>query len=52
MELADTQMVISLVIKYNPLEILYDYSDVLDRKRKSIEREIEEKSSLFVNQAA
>ena len=51
-ELVDTQMVISLVIKYNPLEILYDYSDVLDRKKKSIEREIKEKSSLFIQQAA
>lgn len=52
MELGNTQMVISLVIKYNPLEILYDYSDVLDRKKKSIEREIAEKSSLFIQQAA
>ena len=45
-------MVISLVIKYNPLEILYDYSDVLDRKKKSIEREVEENSSFVVQQAA
>lgn len=52
MELAGTQMVISLVIKYNPLEILYDYSDVLERKRKSIEREIKERGSLFIQQAA
>lgn len=41
-DIANTQMVISLVIKYNPLEILYDYEDVLDRRKKSIEREIEE----------
>ncbi|MCI9038455.1 MAG: AAA family ATPase [Clostridia bacterium] len=51
-ELANTQMVVSLVIKYNSLEILYDYSDVLSRKKKSVEREIKEKSSLFIEQAA
>lgn len=51
-ELVDTQMVISLVIKYNPLEILYDYSEVLERKRKSVEREIKERSGLFIQQAA
>ncbi len=52
MELANTQMVVSLVIKYSPLEILYDYLDVLDRKRKSIEREMKEESSSFIEQAA
>lgn len=51
-EMINTQMVISIVIKYNPLEILYDYSDVLDRKKKSIEREVEENSSFVVQQAA
>ncbi len=51
-ELAKTQMVVSLVIKYNPLEILYDYNDVLDRKKKSLEREIAEKSNFVIAQAA
>ena len=51
-ELANTQMIVSLVIKYNPLEILYDYSDVLDRKKKSVDREIAESSSFVVAQAA
>lgn len=51
-EMINTQMVISIVIKYNPLEILYDYSDVLDRKKKSIEREVKENSSFVVQQAA
>ena len=50
--LINTQMVISLVIKYNPLEILYDYSEVLDRKKKSIEREYEEKEEYVLPQAA
>ncbi len=45
-------MIISLVIKYNPLEILYDYSDVLDRRKKSVEREIRENSSFVIQQAA
>lgn len=51
-EMVNTQMVISLVIKYNPLEILYDYLDVLDRKQKSIEREFQERSGFVVQQAA
>lgn len=51
-KIENTQMIISLVIKYNPLEILYDYEDVLDRKKKSVEREIEESSSFIIEQAA
>ena len=51
-EMVNTQMVISLVIKYNPLEILYDYLDVLDRKQKSIEREFQERSGFVVQQTA
>jgi len=51
-EIPGTQMIISLVIKYNGLEILYDYEDVLDRKQKSIEREIEEKSCYEIQVAA
>lgn len=43
-EIPGTQLIISLVIKYNKLEILYDYEDVLERREKSIKREIEEKS--------
>ena len=45
-------MIISLVIKYNSLEILYGYEDVLDRKQKSIEREIKEKSCYEIQIAA
>lgn len=41
-EIPNTQLIISLVIKYNRLEILYDYEDVLDRREKSIKKEIEE----------
>ena len=47
----NTQMIISMVIKYNPLEIVYDYEDVLDRKRKSLDREIKERSG-YLEQAA
>lgn len=50
-DIENTQMIISFVIKYNKLEILYDYEDVLDRKQKSIEREIEERSG-FANELA
>lgn len=51
-QMVNTQMIISLVIKYNPLEILYDYSDVLDRKKKSIEKEFEERSDYIMDKAA
>lgn len=51
-EIPDTQLIVSIVIKYNPLEILYDYSDVLERKEKSIEKEIEERSCYEVPLAA
>lgn len=43
-EIPGTQLIISLVIKYNKLEILYDYEDVLERKENSIKQEIEERS--------
>jgi len=43
-EIPGTQLIISLVIKYNKLEILYDYEEVLDRKEKSIKKEIDERS--------
>ena len=42
--ITNTQLIISTVIKYNKLEVLYDYEDVLDRKEKSIKKEIEERS--------
>lgn len=51
-EIPGTQLIISLVIKYNKLEILYDYDDVLDRRKKSIKREIEEKSCYEIPIAA
>ena len=34
----NTQLIISLVIKYNKLEVLYDYEEVLERKEKSIRK--------------
>ena len=51
-QITNTQMIISLVIKYNTLEILYDYSEVLDRKKKSIEREFAESNNYIIKQAA
>jgi len=51
-EIYGTQIIISLVIKYNKLEILYDYEDVLDRKEKSIKQEIEERSCYEIPLAA
>ena len=51
-EIPNTQLIISLVVKYNPLEILYNYEDVLDRREKSIQREIEENSHYEIKVAA
>jgi len=51
-EIPGTQLIISLVIKYNKLEVLYDYEDVLDRKEQSIKREIEEKACYEIDLAA
>ena len=48
----NTQLIVSLVIKYNKLEILYDYDEVLERKEKSIRQEIEEKSGYEIPLAA
>ena len=51
-EIPGTQLIISLVIKYNKLEILYDYEDVLERKEISIKKEINEKSCYEIPLAA
>lgn len=51
-DIPGTQLIISSVVKYNNLEILYDYEDVLDRREKSIKREIEEKSCYEIPIAA
>jgi len=48
----NTQLIVSLVIKYNKLEVLYDYDEVLERKEKSIKQEIEEKSGYEIPLAA
>ena len=45
------QMILAIVVKYNELEILYDYSDVLIRERDSINKKIEESSNLLQNAA-
>ncbi len=36
-----TQTIISSVIKYNPLEVLYDYDEMLGKKSISLKREID-----------
>ena len=45
------QTILAIVIKYNDLEILYDYSDVLLRERDSINKKIAESSEIFQNAA-
>ena len=51
-EIPGTQLIISLVIKYNKLEILYNYEDVLERKDNSIKQEIKERSCYEIPLAA
>ncbi len=43
----ELQMILAIVVKYNDLEILYNYSDVLFRERDSINKKIEESSNLL-----
>lgn len=45
------QIIMAIVIKFNDLEVLYDYSDVLTRERDSINKKIEESSNLLQNAA-
>ena len=45
------QSIMAIVIKFNDLEVLYDYSDVLTRERDSINKKIEESSNLLQNAA-
>ena len=44
---SDTQTILSIVVKYNELEVFYSYSDVLLRERDSVNKKIEEISSLL-----
>lgn len=44
---SDIQTILSIVIKYNDLEILYSYQDVLLRERESINKKIEESCNLL-----
>lgn len=48
---SNLQTILAIVVKYNELEILYDYSTVLLRERDSINRKIEESSNLIRNAA-
>lgn len=46
------QTIMAIVIKYNDLEVIYDYSEVLKRERDSINKKIEESSSNLLQNAA
>lgn len=48
---SDIQIILSMVIKYNELEILYSYQDVLLREKASITKKIEASSNLLQNAA-
>ena len=47
----DSQIIISIVVKYNELEILYSYPEVLQREKDSINKKIQESSNLLSNAA-
>ena len=46
------QTIMAIVIKYNDLEVIYDYSEVLKRERDSINKKMEESSSNLLQNAA
>ena len=41
----------AIVVKYNELEILDSYSDVLEREKKSIDKKIQENSNQLMEAA-
>ena len=47
----ESQIIISIVLKYNELEILYSYPEVLNRKKESINKQIEQSNELLINAA-
>ena len=48
---SNIQTILSIVVKYNDLEILYSYPEVLIRERESINKKIEESSNILENAA-
>lgn len=48
---SNIQTILSIVVKYNDLEFLYSYSDVLIRERESINKKIAESSNLIQSAA-
>lgn len=48
---SDIQVILAKVIKYNELEILYSYQEVLQREKESIIKKIEENCNLFSSAA-
>lgn len=46
------QTIMAIVIKYNDLEILYDYAEVLKRERDSINKKIEESNNFLLQNVA
>ena len=48
---SNIQIILSIVIKFNNLEILYSYPDVLEREKISINKKIEESSNILQNAA-
>ena len=47
----DTQIIMAIVIKFNELEILNSYSDVLEREKRSIDKKIQENSNQLMEAA-
>ena len=47
----DTQIIMAIVVKFNELEILDSYSEVLEREKRSIDKKIEENSNQLMEAA-
>ena len=44
----ETQIIIAKVIKFNELEVIYSYSDLLLREKTSIDKRIQEENNLYI----
>ena len=44
----ETQIIIAKVVKFNELEVIYSYSDLLLREKASIDKRIQEENNLYI----
>lgn len=47
----NTQVIMAIVVKFNELEILNSYSDVLEREKRAIDKKIQENGNQLMEAA-